>query len=121
MAPPEVVVITGASAGVGRATARAFARRGARIGLIARGVDGLEATRKDVEELGGCGVGVDLRSIGFDDLAPVGLLQIKGDVVFAPCLREHLEITGRRVLRRLVAHDGQPWDAIDPLVRRHPR
>jgi short-subunit dehydrogenase len=49
----EVVVITGASAGVGRATVRAFARRGARIGLIARGVDGLEATRREVEELGG--------------------------------------------------------------------
>jgi NAD(P)-dependent dehydrogenase (short-subunit alcohol dehydrogenase family) len=34
---PEVVVITGASAGVGRATAHRFARAGARIGLIARG------------------------------------------------------------------------------------
>jgi NAD(P)-dependent dehydrogenase (short-subunit alcohol dehydrogenase family) len=49
----KVVVITGASAGVGRATAEAFARRGARIGLLARGRDGLEATRKDVETLGG--------------------------------------------------------------------
>ena len=37
-APPEVVVITGASAGVGRATACAFARRGACIGLLARGL-----------------------------------------------------------------------------------
>jgi NAD(P)-dependent dehydrogenase (short-subunit alcohol dehydrogenase family) len=34
---PEVVVVTGASAGVGRAIAHAFAKRGARIGLIARG------------------------------------------------------------------------------------
>jgi short-subunit dehydrogenase len=49
----EVVVITGASAGVGRATAEAFARRGARIGLIARGTDRLEAARRDVEALGG--------------------------------------------------------------------
>ena len=48
-----VVVITGASAGVGRATAQAFARRGACIGLLARGREGLEATRKDVEALGG--------------------------------------------------------------------
>jgi len=40
---PEVVVITGASAGVGRATAQRFAKEGARIGLIARGIDGLEA------------------------------------------------------------------------------
>ena len=49
----EVVVITGASAGVGRATVRKFARHGARIGLLARGVDGLEAARNEVEELGG--------------------------------------------------------------------
>ena len=38
---PQVVVITGASAGVGRATAREFARDGAKIGLIARGHEGL--------------------------------------------------------------------------------
>ena len=50
---PEVVVITGASAGVGRATAQRFAGEGAHIGLIARGIDGLEGARKDVERLGG--------------------------------------------------------------------
>ena len=50
---PEVVVITGASAGVGRATVQAFARRGAHIGLLARGQAGLEGARRDVEELGG--------------------------------------------------------------------
>ena len=49
---PKVVAITGASAGIGRATARAFARRGATIGLIARGEAGLEGARKDVESLG---------------------------------------------------------------------
>ncbi len=49
----EVVVITGASAGVGRATVREFARHGARIGLIARGNDGLEGARREVEHLGG--------------------------------------------------------------------
>ncbi len=51
--PPEVVVVTGASAGVGRATVRAFAARGAWLGLIARGRDGLEAARREVEALGG--------------------------------------------------------------------
>ena len=50
---PEVVVITGATAGVGRATAQEFARQGAHIGLLARSEDGLEGARKDVEALGG--------------------------------------------------------------------
>jgi NAD(P)-dependent dehydrogenase (short-subunit alcohol dehydrogenase family) len=48
-----VVVITGASAGVGRTTARAFAREGARIGLLARGLDGLQGACNDVISLGG--------------------------------------------------------------------
>lgn len=52
----QVVVITGASAGVGRATARAFAMKGARIGLIARGKDGLEGARADIESLGGTAI-----------------------------------------------------------------
>jgi NAD(P)-dependent dehydrogenase (short-subunit alcohol dehydrogenase family) len=53
MQPPEVVVITGASAGVGRATARAFGKRGAKVGLIARGKDGLDAAKREIEESGG--------------------------------------------------------------------
>ncbi len=50
---PEVVVITGASAGVGRAIAQAFARRGARVALLARGREGLAGACKDVEAAGG--------------------------------------------------------------------
>ena len=53
MSTSDVVVITGASAGVGRATAWAFAKRGARIGLLARGQEGLDAACRDVQELGG--------------------------------------------------------------------
>jgi NAD(P)-dependent dehydrogenase (short-subunit alcohol dehydrogenase family) len=52
----EVVVVTGVSAGVGRATVQAFARRGAHIGLLARGVNGLEGARQDVEARGGKGL-----------------------------------------------------------------
>jgi NAD(P)-dependent dehydrogenase (short-subunit alcohol dehydrogenase family) len=46
------VVITGASAGVGRAAARAFALAGSNVALIARGKDGLDATRREITGLG---------------------------------------------------------------------
>lgn len=49
----EIVVITGASAGAGRAAVREFAKHGASIGLIARGRDGLEAAASEVEHYGG--------------------------------------------------------------------
>ncbi|MFI7386165.1 SDR family oxidoreductase [Streptomyces sp. NPDC049813] len=49
----QTVVITGASAGIGRATARMYGERGADVVLIARGRAGLEDAAKDVEALGG--------------------------------------------------------------------
>jgi NAD(P)-dependent dehydrogenase (short-subunit alcohol dehydrogenase family) len=53
MKSPRVVVVTGASAGVGRAAAKAFAARGDRIGLLARGEEGLAAAAREVREAGG--------------------------------------------------------------------
>jgi NAD(P)-dependent dehydrogenase (short-subunit alcohol dehydrogenase family) len=50
---PQTVVVTGASAGIGRATARLFGERGASVGLIARGEAGLDGAVRDVEEAGG--------------------------------------------------------------------
>ncbi|HEU5397286.1 MAG TPA: SDR family oxidoreductase [Verrucomicrobiae bacterium] len=52
----QVVMITGASAGIGRATARAFAKRGAKIGLLARNQERLEDAKAEVEQLGGQGI-----------------------------------------------------------------
>lgn len=49
----KIVVVTGASAGVGRAIVRRFAAEGANLGLIARGLDGLDAARLEVESAGG--------------------------------------------------------------------
>lgn len=49
----RVVVITGASAGLGRATVREFARKDCDVALIARGIEGLEGAKKEVEEAGG--------------------------------------------------------------------
>jgi short-subunit dehydrogenase len=54
----RVVVVTGASAGVGRATVRAFAGEGAYVGLIARDTEGLHAAAREVDELGGKGLAV---------------------------------------------------------------
>jgi NAD(P)-dependent dehydrogenase (short-subunit alcohol dehydrogenase family) len=53
MGESETVVVTGASAGVGRAVVREFARPGANLGLVARGSEGLEGARREVEEAGG--------------------------------------------------------------------
>jgi short-subunit dehydrogenase len=49
----KTVVVTGASAGLGRAIVREFAKRGANLGLLARGEDGLNAAKEEVEHYGG--------------------------------------------------------------------
>lgn len=49
----KVIVITGASGGVGRVTAREFAKHKAKIALLARGIEGLNGAKKEVEDLGG--------------------------------------------------------------------
>ena len=52
------MVVTGASAGVGRATVRAFAKEGAHIGLLARDTEGLHAAAREVDDLGGKGLAI---------------------------------------------------------------
>ncbi|WP_345129011.1 SDR family oxidoreductase [Dactylosporangium darangshiense] len=56
----QVVVLTGASGGIGRATARLFAGRGAAVALLARGEAGLKAAAKEVEELGGTALPIEV-------------------------------------------------------------
>lgn len=48
----RIVVVTGASAGIGRATAVEFGRQGWRVALLARGIDGLEGAKQDIERVG---------------------------------------------------------------------
>jgi hypothetical protein len=55
----QVVVVTGASAGIGRACARAFAARGDSVALLARGGTGLAAAAADVERRGGHAVAIE--------------------------------------------------------------
>ena len=54
----QVVVVTGASGGIGRATALAFAARGAKVALLARGEAGLAGAARDVEQAGGTALAI---------------------------------------------------------------
>ena len=64
----EVVVVTGASAGVGRAVVRRFAADGASIGLLARGRDGLEAAKREVEAAGGRAIAIPTDVAKWEDV-----------------------------------------------------
>ncbi|MGK5739633.1 SDR family oxidoreductase [Micromonospora sp. URMC 103] len=72
----QAVVITGATAGVGRAVARAYARRGARVALLARGEAGLAAAERDCRERGAA----DVRTYRVD-VADAGAVQQAADDV----------------------------------------
>ncbi len=92
----QTVVITGASAGIGRAAARLFAQRGDRVGLIARGHAGLEGAARDVEQAGGSALAVPADVADFaqveaaarrieDSLGPIDVwVNVAFASVFAP-------------------------------------
>ncbi|HLK73745.1 MAG TPA: SDR family oxidoreductase [Streptosporangiaceae bacterium] len=64
----QTVVVTGASAGIGRATARLFGQRGARVVLIARGQAGLDGAARDVEEAGGQALAISADVADYDQV-----------------------------------------------------
>ena len=64
----QTVVITGASAGIARATARLYGARGAQVGLIARGAAGLEGAMADVERTGGSALAVTADVADFEQV-----------------------------------------------------
>ncbi|MEH1127150.1 SDR family NAD(P)-dependent oxidoreductase [Micromonospora sp. CPCC 206061] len=63
---PTVIVVTGASAGVGRAVVRRFTRRKVKLGLIARGETGLEEAADEVRAAGSRAGRTELRGGGLD-------------------------------------------------------
>ena len=126
----QVVVITGASAGVGRATARAFARRGAAVGLLARGRAGLEGARREVEELGGRAMVIptDVADPAQVEAAAEAVERELGPIdvwvnnamtsVFSP-VREMEPAEYQRVTE--VTYLGQVYGALSALKRMRPR
>ncbi len=127
---PRTVVITGASAGVGRALAQHYARRGSNISLIARGDDGLKGARQDVERLGGRALVLPLDVADADalDSAAEATEQAFGPIdlwinnamtsVFSP-VREMLPEEFRRVTE--VTYLGAVYGTLAALHRMLPR
>jgi NAD(P)-dependent dehydrogenase (short-subunit alcohol dehydrogenase family) len=64
----RVVVITGASGGIGRASARMFAARGDRVALLARGTTGLQAAAEELRALGGTALPISVDTADHDAL-----------------------------------------------------
>src|ERR1044072_1291304 len=64
----QVVVVTGASGGIGRATARAFGARAAKVALLARGGKGLEGAARGVRAGGGTALPLQGDTSRFEEL-----------------------------------------------------
>lgn len=77
----EVVIVTGASAGLGRAIARHFGGNGARVGLVARGIDGLEGAKREIEAAGGSAL---VLPVDVADAAAVEAAAAKVEQEFGP-------------------------------------
>ena len=125
-----MVVVTGASAGVGRAAVRAFAARGADLGLIARGEEGLAAARREVEMAGGRAVAlpVDVAQADQIELAATAVEEELGPIdvwvnnamvsVFSP-VKEMTAAEFRRVTE--VTYLGYVHGTLAALRRMLPR
>ena len=116
----HVVVVTGASAGVGRATVRAFAERGFDVALLARGHEGLARAAAEVRELGreALPITVDVSRFEEVDAAAAQVERELGPIdiwvndamttVFAPRPRSSLRTSAERWRSRFSGRSGEP-------------
>jgi NAD(P)-dependent dehydrogenase (short-subunit alcohol dehydrogenase family) len=126
----SVVVVTGASGGVGRAVARAFGRRGARVALLARGEKGLAAAAEDVRAAGGTPLAIVTDVADFPQVdaaakrteAELGPIDVWVNVAFTSVFAPFTEITPeeyRRVTE--VTYLGYVHGTMAALERMKPR
>jgi NAD(P)-dependent dehydrogenase (short-subunit alcohol dehydrogenase family) len=126
----QTVVVTGASAGIGRATARLFGERGASVGLIARGEEGLAGSVRDVEEAGGKALAVSADVADSEQVAAaarqieetLGPIDVWVNVAFTSVFSPFAEMTAeefRRVTE--VSYLGFVYGTMAALGRMRPR
>lgn len=130
MSPAEVVVVTGASGGIGRAVARAFGARQARVALLARGEQGLKAAADDVTRAGGTALAIpaDVADFGRVDAAAsrveaeLGPIDVWVNVAFTSVFAPFAEI-GPEEFRRVteVSYLGYVHGTMAALRRMKPR
>jgi NAD(P)-dependent dehydrogenase (short-subunit alcohol dehydrogenase family) len=124
------VVITGASAGIGRAAARMFGQRGDRVGLIARGQAGLDAAADDVQRAGGRALAVtaDVADFAQVDAAAqqiedtFGPIDVWVNVAFTSVFAPFSEISAEEFKRVTeVAYLGYVHGTMAALAKMRPR
>ena len=126
----QIAVITGASAGVGRATARAFAKRGFDVALLARGQAGLDETAKEIQNAGARALVIPTDVSKFDqvdsaatrveaELGPIDVwVNDAMTTVFAPAWEVKPADFQRAVE---VTFLGQVWGTMAALSKMRPR
>ena len=122
----QTVVITGASGGIGRATARLFGERGASVGLIARGRAGLDGAAREVEAAGGTALPIEADVADHAQVeAAAGQVEEKlGPIDVWVNVRVHLRVRPVRRDHRRTSSAGSPrsatWDSCTGRWRRWP-
>jgi short-subunit dehydrogenase len=126
----KVAVVTGASAGVGRAIVRELAKNGFDVGLIARGQDGLEAAKREVEAFGGRAVAIPTDVADPDAVeraaeaveAQLGEIEVWTNVAFSNVFSEFTDLTPHEYKRITeVTYLGYVYGTMSALKRMLPR